>query len=152
MKKKVFGRHFSRSRKAREALFKSLTSAFILHGRIETTFARAKSVQGDIDEMVMWAKAGSVAAQREIASALSANRELVAKLVRDVASFKNRGSGFTKITRLPRRFGDAAEMARLEWVDEIAKSEEVKTKKEVKEKPVTKKLSTKKTKKNTKAK
>lgn len=119
MRKQVFGRHFSRSRKAREALFKSLIKTIILHGKIETTYAKAKAIQGDIDEMVGLAKKGGVSAFREISSALSADRKMVAKLVGDATSFKERTSGFTRIVRLPARFGDAAQMARLEWTDQI---------------------------------
>lgn len=127
MRKQVFGRHFSRSRKAREALFKSLIKTIILHGKIETTYAKAKAIQGDIDEMVGLAKKGGVSASREISSALSADRKMVAKLVLDATSFKERTSGFTRIVRLPARFGDAAQMARLEWTDqvEVPKKEKV---------------------------
>lgn len=119
MRKKVFGRHLSRSRKAREALFKSLVKEFILRGKMETTFAKAKSVQGDIDKMVLLARAGGVYASRQIGAFLSAHRNLVSKLVKEASSFKERSSGFTRIIRLPARRGDAAQMARIEWVDQI---------------------------------
>ena len=119
MRKKVFGRHFSRSRKAREALLKSLIRALILHGKIETSLAKAKAISGDIDGVVRLAKEGSVSALRQISAFVSADRKFVAKFVKDTASFGKRSSGYTRLTRLPRRLGDAAEMARIEWVDQV---------------------------------
>lgn len=122
MKKKVFGRYFSRSRKAREALFKSLIKAFILHGKMVTTLAKAKAIQGEIDKVVTLAKKDSFSKEREIAAKLSADRKLVEKFVKEVSgSFKERAGGFTRIIRLPSRKGDAAQMARVEWVVEIVK-------------------------------
>lgn len=49
MNKKVFGRKLSRSRPAREALFAQLTRALILNGKIVTTKAKAKAIQGDVE-------------------------------------------------------------------------------------------------------
>ena len=87
MRKKVFGRHFSRSRKAREALLKSLIRALILHGKIETSLAKAKAISGDIDGVVRLAKEGSVSALRQISAFVSADRKFVEKFVKDTASF-----------------------------------------------------------------
>ena len=119
MRKKVFGRQFSRSRKAREALFKSLIKEFVLRGRIETTYAKAKSVQGDIDKLALLARKGGVTASRQISAFLSTDRRFVAKLVKEASSFKERSSGFTRIIRLPARKGDSAQMARIEWTEAI---------------------------------
>lgn len=146
MKKKVFGRYFSRSRKAREALFKSLIKAFFLHGKINTTLAKAKAIQAEIDKTVTIAKKEGLSKQKEIAAKLSADRELVEKITKEMAaSFKERTSGFTRITKLPVRKGDAAEMARIEWVEQIVKEVRAKskTKPEKKTTPKVKKTVTK---------
>ncbi len=123
MKKKVFGRHFSRSRKAREALFKSLVKDFILHGKMNTTLAKAKAVQKDIDRVVTFAKRTDGSKDREIASLLSADRIFVEKFTKEIApTFKTRNGGFTRIIKLPSRKGDAAQMARIEWVDAVVEA------------------------------
>ena len=144
MRKKVFGRHFSRSRKAREALLKSLIRALILHGKIETSLAKAKAISGDIDRVVRLAKDGSVSALRQISAFVSADRKFVAKFVKDTASFGKRSSGYTRLTRLPRRLGDAAEMARIEWTDQIEVPKVKKQKTEAKKKTIKSKKAVKK--------
>ena len=91
MKKKVFGRYFSRSRKAREALFKSLIKAFFLHGKMTTTLAKAKAIQGEIDKIVTLAKKEGMSKEREIAAKLSADRVQVRKITNEIATtFKER--------------------------------------------------------------
>ena len=51
MKHHVFGKKLGRSRNQRQALIKSLVSAFITHGKIETTHAKAKMVQPIIEKL-----------------------------------------------------------------------------------------------------
>ena len=142
MNKKVFGRKLSRSRPAREALFASLTRALILNGKIVTTRAKAKAVQGSVEKMVTLAKKGNIAARRRVLSELDNKREATDILFREVAkAFSVRNSGFTRIISLPRRVGDNAQMVRMEWTEKIemgekgkVKREEVKTKSVKKEK------------------
>ena len=56
MNKKVFGLKLSRSRPAREALFSALSRAMILSGKIVTTHAKAKAIQGEVEKFVTLAK------------------------------------------------------------------------------------------------
>lgn len=126
MRKMVFGRKLSRGRKSREALFRSLIKALIIYGKIETTKAKAKAIQGDIDKVVMLAKAGSLASGRRVSAFLGNDRKLTEILFGKIAkTFSARPSGFTRMTLLPSRKGDAAEMARLEWTEPI-KEEQIK--------------------------
>lgn len=120
MIKKVFGRKFSRGRKGRTALLRSLVRALVLSGKIVTTKARAKAVQGQIDKYVSRAIKGGVNLRRKVLAEMGNDRETVDKLFGKIASaFPGRKSGFTKTTLLARRKGDNAEMARLEWVEEV---------------------------------
>ncbi len=120
MIKKVFGRKFSRGSTGRIALFRSLVRALVLNGKIVTTKARAKAVQGQIDKYVSRAKKGGVNLRRKVLAEMGNDRETVDKLFGKVApTFLKRQSGFSKITLLPRRKGDNAEMARLEWMEEV---------------------------------
>ena len=130
MKKMVFGRKLSRGRKAREALFRSLTQALIMRGSITTTKAKAKAIQGDVDKMITLSKKDSVSARRKVSAILGNNRAL-ALIVFDKISkaFATRTSGFTRIILLPRRKGDFAEIARLEWSEKISLEEKKEGKK-----------------------
>lgn len=138
MRKKVFGRQLSRSRRAREALFKSLIKELILRGKIVTTFAKAKAIQADVDKIVVIVKKEGVAALRQISATLSADREQVARLVKNASTFTQRTSGFTRIVRLTPRKGDAASMARLEWTELVVDKAQVTSNKKEKSKEKTK--------------
>ncbi len=164
MNKKVFGRKLSRSRPAREALFASLTRSLILNGKIETTKAKAKAVIGSAEKMVTLAKKGGVTERRMVLARLDNKKDAVERLFGDIAkAFSDRNSGFLRIISLPRRRGDNAEMARLEWTEKVEVTEkivekkaekkaETKAKKEPKTKAETKKTVKKEVKKESKAK
>lgn len=120
MRKKVFGRKFSRSKKSREALFRSLIRALVVSGSIETTKAKAKAISGQIDKLVSDAKIDSLAKRRAVLAYLANDKVSTKILFNKVAPvFSQRKSGFTKIILLPPRKGDGAEMARIEWVERI---------------------------------
>lgn len=146
MNKKVFGRKLSRSRSAREALFSALIRSMIKSGKIVTTFAKAKAIQGDLEKMVTLAKKADISSRRRALSYLDNAREVTDLLFQSVGpAFKSRTSGFTRIIPLPPRKGDNSKMSRVEWTEKVeikAKEPKVKVKKEkiVKEKKVEKKV------------
>lgn len=120
MKKKVYGRKLSRGLNARRALFRALIRAIVMHGSIETTKAKAKSVQADIDKLVTLARVGGINERRRIYAYLGNDRKTTDVLIKTVkSSFSSRKSGFTRIVKLPRRKGDGAEIAKLEWTDKV---------------------------------
>ncbi|OGM09455.1 50S ribosomal protein L17 [Candidatus Woesebacteria bacterium RBG_13_34_9] len=124
MKKRVFGRKFSRDRGSRKALFRSLIKALIEHDEIITTKARAKAIQGSIDEMMTLAGKEGLSAKKRLYSLLINDKRLVIKLLDKIKpAFVNKKSGFTRIVNLPQRLGDRAEIVRLEWSEKIAISE-----------------------------
>lgn len=134
MRKKVFGRHLSRGRKSRIALFRSLIRALVESGRIVTTRAKAKATVPLIDKLITLAKKKSVAARRKVLSELGNDRETTDLIFSKVLpAFTKRNSGFTRIILLPARWGDSAQMVRLEWSDQIATSEKVTSDKKKKE-------------------
>lgn len=113
MRHKVFGRKLGRNKDERRLLFANLVRSIFISGRIRTTLAKAKAVQPEVEKRVTKLKSQKSAPPR----------------------FANRTSGFTRIVKLGKRIGDAAEMVFLEFVDaEPVKPEIVKTKK-VKETP-----------------
>jgi large subunit ribosomal protein L17 len=141
MKKRVFGRQLSRERDTRRALFRSLIRALVSNGKIKTTKAKAKAIQGKIDTLVSLGKKKDISARRRVYAILGNDRKTTDFIFGKIASvFSDRKSGFTRIINLPRRLGDQAEMVRLEWSSEIEKSikpEKGKTKAKVSEKDKT---------------
>lgn len=131
MRKMVFGRQFSRGKKGRTALLRSLVRALVLSGKITTTKARAKAIQGQVDKYVSHAKKGNLALRRKVLAEMGNSRETVDVLFGKIApAFKERKSGFTRIIPLPPRKGDQAQMARLEWVEKKDENVSTKTKRD----------------------
>ncbi len=136
MKKKVFGRKLSRSRPAREALFASLVRAMIVNGRIETTRAKAKAIQGDLEKMMTLAKKGGVLPYRKVLAFLDNDKKVTSTLFQSTSkAFSERSSGYTRLISLPRRVGDNAQMVRIEWTEKIEVPKEAEKKPKVKTEP-----------------
>lgn len=119
MNKKIFGKKLSRSRPAREALFSALSKSLILNGKIVTTKAKAKAFQNDVEKFVSLAKKGTLEGRRTVLAALdNAKKETDILFQKTAKLFEGKNSGFTRIVNLPRRKGDNAQMARIEWTYE----------------------------------
>ena len=145
MNKKIFGRKLSRSRPAREALFASLIRGMILSGKIVTTKAKAKAIQGDLEHMVTLAKRGDVNSRRKALSYLDNGKEITQILFNQIGPlFAARTSGFTRLINLPERKGDNAQMMRIEWKEAVSISKKSKIKKEKKAEKVVKEIKPKK--------
>lgn len=131
MRKQVYGKKLSRSKTARDAMYRSLTSALVEYGKIETTEAKAKGVQPYIEKLSRLEKKADLSSRRSVLAKL-ANDKKTEKGLFDQISIAKRNSGYTRIIPLPRRKGDNTKMARLEWVDQrkepVKKSKAKKTK------------------------
>ena len=107
-------RKLNRDTGERKALFRDLVSALILHGRIETTVARAKETKKIADSVVNLALRGDIHSRRLVRRLLT-DEQIVRRLFAEVAPKYQKGrGGFTRIVRTRTRRGDAAEMALVE--------------------------------------
>ncbi len=142
MKKHVFGRKLKRDKNQRTALFKGLISSFILHGKMQTTEAKAKSVKGVIDSLVTKVKKNSqVVAKRLISPYVAHNA--ISKFVDEVVpALTERKGAYTKMVKLGKRLKDDSSMVLIEWVEQISnvktQSSKLKSDKETKVKKVSK--------------
>jgi large subunit ribosomal protein L17 len=110
-------RKFGRPRNQRNALLKGLMLSLIAHGRIETTEAKAKEVRPAIEKLVTKANVGTLASRRLVISRLYNLNSEATKLIDTIApKYKGRTGGYTRITKLPRRAGDASKMAVIEFI------------------------------------
>ena len=108
-------RKFGTKKRLREALYKSLATALIDHGKIKTTSAKAKSLSSFADKLVTTAKKQNLAARRELARTF--HPKIVKKLVDEIAPrFSDRKGGYTRVTRLGQRRSDGAPMSVIEFV------------------------------------
>ena len=117
MRHRVHGRKLGRTSAHRKAMFRNQLTALFTHQRITTTLAKAKELRPLAERMVTLARTGTLANRRRIMQMIS-DVEVVGHLFDDIAPrFSNRPGGYTRIVRLGRRRGDAAELAIIEFVD-----------------------------------
>jgi len=114
------GRKFGRERDQRAALRRGLMLSLIEHGAITTTLPKAKDIRPHFEKLVSKARRGDLANRRAVIAILGNNVAAGNMLVDVIAPQIKRDSGYLRIVRLDeRRVGDHAEMARIEFVDEI---------------------------------
>jgi len=116
------GKKFGRERDQRSALLKGLAESLIVHESIETTLPKAKEVVTYTEKLITKAKKGDLHTRRQIISHLS-TVESANKLVDDIApKLAGRTSGHLRVKKTALRRGDAAQMARVSFVDDLSKA------------------------------
>ena len=117
MKHTAHGRKFGRVRKVRVALIRSLARALILHGKIETTEAKAKEVQRFVEKLVTKSNKGTLASYRGVIAMLGGEERIAKKLKEEVAlKYTDRPGGYTRITKIHVPSNDARKRAVIEFV------------------------------------
>lgn len=110
------GRRFDMPTSQRQAMFRTITSAVIRDGGVQTTEARAKEAKRLVDKLITLGKANTVHSRR-LALAQMEDRDVVQHLFDNVApKYRERPGGYTRVIKLGVRKGDAARIARLELV------------------------------------
>ncbi|HHY98448.1 MAG TPA: 50S ribosomal protein L17 [Firmicutes bacterium] len=100
----------------RRSLFRNLMTVLFLNGRIRTTEAKAKNIRPLAEEVITLAKRGDLHSRR-LAAASVIGKDALKKLFDEIAPrYKDRPGGYTRITKLEQRRGDAASMVILELV------------------------------------
>jgi large subunit ribosomal protein L17 len=122
MRHKMAGYKLSRNSAQRKALFRNLIRELYIHGRITTTQAKARAVRPDAEKLITKAKHGlagkidRVHAQRQVVAYLN-DKTVAKKVFEELAPrYEERNGGYTRIVKLGKRFGDAADMAIIELV------------------------------------
>jgi large subunit ribosomal protein L17 len=110
-------RKLGRETAHRMAMLRAMVTFLLENGKIETTVTRAKEVRALAEKMITIAKVDSLHNKRMVMSFVT--KESVAhKLFTEVApKYADRNGGYTRITKIGPRRGDAAEMAIIELVD-----------------------------------
>ena len=97
---------------------RGLMISLVEHGTITTTLPKAKELRPQAEKMITVARQGSLAGRRRLIAKL--NVDTANRLVDVIVPSLKRDSGYLRVTRLDqRRVGDNAELATIEFVDEI---------------------------------
>jgi len=107
----------------------NLATQLFEHGKITTTLARAKRVQPLADHLITKAKRGDLHAIRTVAKTVT-DKGVLDRLFKTIGpSMKDREGGYTRITKIGNRQGDAAPMAVIEIITEEVSPKKVAPKK-----------------------
>jgi large subunit ribosomal protein L17 len=116
MRHRKVGKTLGRSLAARNALLRDLVTSIVVYEKIETTEAKAKAVRPVVEKIITKAGLGTLAARRALLAYFTTEQP-VDKLMDIIGPrFKERNGGYTRITKLRARQGDAAKIVRIELV------------------------------------
>jgi len=100
----------------RMAMLRQQVTDFLDYGRMETTITRAKEIAPLAEKMITLGKTNTLASRRQ-ALAFITREDVVTKIFKEIApGYAERNGGYTRITRIGVRRGDAAELAVVELV------------------------------------
>jgi large subunit ribosomal protein L17 len=111
------GRRFGRTSSHRQAMLMNLAQSLITHEQIMTTLPKAKDLRPVVEKLVTLGKRGDLHARRQAIAQL--RDETVVRRLFDVIAkrYGSRNGGYLRIMKAGFRYGDAAPMAVIEFVD-----------------------------------
>ncbi len=109
-------RKLGRATDNRTAMLRALVTFLLENGKIETTVTRAKEVRSLTEKMITVAKENNLTNKRTVLAFVT-KEDVVSKLFNEIApKYADRNGGYTRISKLGPRRGDAAEMAIIELI------------------------------------
>lgn len=105
-----------REKGPREALLRNLATSVVLYERVQTTRAKAKAVQPLVERLITVGRHKKPNALKEIGKVLQTDGAIRKVLEELGPRYASRDGGYTRITRIGYRQGDAAEMVQIEFV------------------------------------
>lgn len=100
----------------RRALLRNIVTSLLMHGKIETTEARAKEINALAEKMITLGKRNDLSARRQAISYLVDEGVVKDLFDRISPKYADRQGGYTRIMKTGFRRGDAAQMVILELV------------------------------------
>ncbi len=109
-------RKLGRSSDHRRAMLRAMVTFLLEQGKIETTVTRAKEVRSVTEKIITKAKENNLHNKRQVMGYVT-KEEVVKKLFDEIApKYNDVKGGYTRISRIGNRRGDAAEMAIIELI------------------------------------
>jgi large subunit ribosomal protein L17 len=99
-------------------MLSNLAASLFEHGKITTTEARARRLRPYAEKLITFAKRGDMHARRQVLTVVP-HKGIVHSLFTEIGpAMADRPGGYTRITKIGHRKGDAAPMAVIELVTE----------------------------------
>ncbi|MGN1458131.1 MAG: 50S ribosomal protein L17 [Acutalibacteraceae bacterium] len=109
-------RKLGRETAHRTAMLRAMVTFLLENGKIETTVSRAKEVSAMTEKFITIAKEENLYNKR-LAMSFITKEDVVNKLFTEIApKYLDKNGGYTRITKLGPRRGDAAEMVIIELI------------------------------------
>lgn len=107
-------RKLGRTSDQRKAMLRAMVTFLLENGKIETTVTRAKEVRSMTEKMITIGKDSTLHNKRQ-ALAYITKEDVVKKLFDEIApKYAEKNGGYTRMTKIGPRRGDAAEMCIIE--------------------------------------
>ena len=109
--------HLGRKSGHRKAMLANMATSLIMHKRIKTTVAKAKTLKSYVEPRITKSKEDTTHSRRTVFSYLK-NKEAIKELFGVIApKIADRPGGYTRVLHTGFRLGDGADMALIELVD-----------------------------------
>ncbi len=109
-------RKLGRASDNRKAMLRAMVTYLFENGKIETTVTRAKEVRAMAEKMITIGKETDLHSKRQVFSYIT-KEDVAKKLIDTIApKYADRSGGYTRVTKIGPRRGDAAPMAIIELV------------------------------------
>ena len=116
MPKPSKGPRFGGSPAHHRLILANLATDLVMHGRVETTQARAKALRPLAERMITKARKGDQHSRRVVMRTIT-DKAAVARLFEEIGPrYADRPGGYTRITKLGPRRGDGSEEALIELI------------------------------------
>ncbi len=116
MTRRIQAREAGRGCSFQKALYRNLVTDLLGYEKITTTEAKARTVRSLAEKMITLGKKGGLHCRRQALSYIF-DEDVTEKVFGELAQrYTQRPGGYTRMTKLARRLGDAAPMVQLELV------------------------------------
>lgn len=110
-------RKLNRTWSHRKAMFANMAASLIVHEQITTTLPKARELRPIVEKLITLGKKGDLHSRRLAISRIK-DKDAVKKLFDTLAGrYEAREGGYTRVLKTGMRYGDAAPMGIIEFVD-----------------------------------
>lgn len=117
MRHRKSGRKLNRTAPHRKAMLANMVDALVKHEQIFTTLPKAKTLRPVVEKLVTLSKVDSLHNRRQAYAFLKDDNSVIKLFAVLGPRYKARPGGYTRILKAGFRYGDAAPMAIIEFVE-----------------------------------